>query len=180
MLGLAQRLVVVAQLVERWLVVPDVAGSSPVDHPNCVKGTHDYGYSMDQRISFITLAVEDVLRSRRFYVDGLKWEPMFEADDVIMFPVGEHLILSLWDIAGFTEEIGEAPSRGLAPITLAHNCATEEEVDNVLALAGSLGANAQSAVRREWGGYSGYFADPDGFRWEIATNPGPTGDYVLP
>ena len=135
---------------------------------------------MEQRISFITLAVEDVARSRKFYVDGLGWKPMFENDEVIMLPAGEHLMLSLWSIESFTAEIGTAPARGVAPITLAHNCATEKEVDNVRALATSIGADVSPAVRREWGGYSGYFSDPDGFRWEIAVNPGPTGDYVLP
>lgn len=135
---------------------------------------------MEQRISFITLAVEDVARSRKFYVDGLGWKPMFENDEVIMLPAGEHLMLSLWSIESFTAEIGTAPARGVAPITLAHNCATEKEVDNVLALATSIGADVSPAIHREWGGYSGYFSDPDGFRWEIAVNPGPTGDYVLP
>ena len=135
---------------------------------------------MEQRISFITLAVEDVARSRKFYVDGLGWKPMFENDEVIMLPAGEHLMLSLWSIESFIAEIGTAPARGVAPITLAHNCATEKEVDNVLALATSIGADVSPAIRREWGGYSGYFSDPDGFRWEIAVNPGPTGDYVLP
>ena len=135
---------------------------------------------MKQRISFITLAVKDVARSRKFYVDGLGWKPMFENDEVIMLPAGEHLMLSLWSIESFTAEIGTAPARGVAPITLAHNCATEKEVDNVLALATSIGADVSPAIRREWGGYSGYFSDPDGFRWEIAVNPGPTGDYVRP
>lgn len=135
---------------------------------------------MEQRISFITLAVEDVARSRKFYVDGLGWKPMFENDEVIMLPAGEHLMLSLWSIESFTAEIGTAPARGVAPITLAHNCATEKEVDNVRALATSIGADVSPAIRREWGGYSGYFSDPDGFRWEIAVNPGPTGDYVRP
>lgn len=135
---------------------------------------------MEQRISFITLAVEDVARSRKFYVDELGWKPMFENDEVIMLPAGEHLMLSLWSIESFTAEIGTAPASGVAPITLAHNCATEKEVDNVLALATSIGADVSPAIRREWGGYSGYFSDPDGFRWEIAVNPGPTGDYVLP
>ena len=135
---------------------------------------------MEQRISFITLAVKDVARSRKFYVDGLGWKPMFENDEVIMLPAGEHLMLSLWSIESFTAEIGTAPARGVAPITIAHNCATEKEVDNVLALAASIGADASPAIRREWGGYSGYFSDPYGFRWEIAVNPGPTGDYVRP
>ena len=135
---------------------------------------------MEQRISFITLAVEDVARSRKFYVEGLSWQPMFENDEVIMLPAGEHLMLSLWSIESFTAEIGTAPARGVAPITIAHNCATEKEVDNVRALATSIGADVSPAIRREWGGYSGYFSDPDGFRWEIAVNPGPTGDYVRP
>ena len=135
---------------------------------------------MEQRISFITLAVKDVARSRKFYVDELGWKPMFENDEVIMLPAGEHLMLSLWSIESFTAEIGTAPARGVAPITLAHNCATEKEVDNVRALATSIGADVSPAIRREWGGYSGYFSDPDGFRWEIAVNPGPTGDYVRP
>ena len=135
---------------------------------------------MEQRISFITLAVADVARSCKFYVVGHGWKPMFENDEVIMLPAGEYLMLSLWSIESFTAEIGTAPARGVAPITLAHNCATEKEVDNVLALATSIGADVSPAVRREWGGYSGYFSDPDGFRWEIAVNPGPTGDYVLP
>ena len=135
---------------------------------------------MEQRISFITLAVADVARSCKFYVVGPGWKPMFENDEVIMLPAGEYLMLSLWSIESFTAEIGTAPARGVAPITLAHNCATEKEVDNVLALAASIGADASPAIRREWGGYSGYFSDPDGFRWEIAVNPGPTGDYVRP
>ncbi len=135
---------------------------------------------MEQRVSFITLAVADVARSRAFYVDGLGWSPIFEDEEVVMLPVGEHLILSLWSVEGFTAEIGEAPAQGLAPITLAHNVATETEADAVLALAATLGAAAQPAQRREWGGYSGYFRDPDGFRWEIAVNPGESGAYVLP
>src|SRR5690625_6196479 len=86
---------------------------------------------MEQRISFITLAVEDVARSRKFYVDGLGWKPMFENDEVIMLPAGEHLMLSLWSIESFTAEIGTAPARGVAPITLAHNCRSEEHTSEL-------------------------------------------------
>ena len=135
---------------------------------------------MEQRVSFITLAVTDVARSRAFYVDGLGWQPIFEADEVLMLPVADRVILSLWSVEGFTAELGQAPASGLAPITLSHNLATEAEVDAVLAEAERLGARTQRASRREWGGYSGYFADPDGFRWEIAVNPGDTGAFVLP
>lgn len=135
---------------------------------------------MEQRMSFLTLAVSDLARSREFYVDGLGWEPIFSGDEVIMFPVADRMILSLWSIEGFTAEIGEAPASGVAPVTLAHNLATPAEVDAVLSEAARLGAPVVSAQRREWGGYSGYFSDPDGFRWEIAVNPGETGDFVLP
>lgn len=139
-----------------------------------------YSGFTEQRISFITLAVDDVARSRAFYADGLGWKPIFENDEVLMRPVGQHLMLSLWSIEGFSAEVGHAPTKGIAPLSLAHNCRTEAEVDSVLELAASIGAETSPAIRREWGGYSGHFADPDGFRWEIAMNPGPTGDYVLP
>ena len=139
-----------------------------------------YSGFTEQRISFITLAVDDVARSRAFYADGLGWKPIFENDEVVMRPVGQHLMLSLSSIEEFTAEIGHAPTTGIAPLTLAHNCKTEAEVDSVLELAASIGAESSPAIRREWGGYSGYFSYPDGFQWEIAMNPGPTGDYVLP
>jgi len=134
---------------------------------------------MEQRVSFITLAVADLGRSRAFYVDGLGWKPIFAGDDVLMLPVADRLILSLWSVEGFTAEIGEAPASGIAPITLAHNLATPAEVDAVLEEVRALGAPVSAAREREWGGYSGYFSDPDGFRWEVAVNPGETGDFVL-
>ncbi|BDZ40229.1 VOC family protein [Microbacterium suwonense] len=135
---------------------------------------------MEQRLSFITLAVADVARSRAFYVDGLGWHPVFANEEVLMLPVADRVILSLWSVEGFIAEIGEAPASGVAPLTLSHNLATEAEVDAVLAEAETLGATVSPASRREWGGYSGYFTDPDGFRWEVAVNPGDTGDFVLP
>ncbi|MFE7227639.1 VOC family protein [Nocardioides sp. NPDC057577] len=137
---------------------------------------------MDQRISFVTLAVADVAASRSFYVDGLGWTPEIEAEGVLMIRVGEHVILSLWDRREFEEEVGRIASGGdgLAPFTLAHNVATRAEVDAVLELARSLGCEAPAAEERVWGGYTGYFADPDGVRWEIAYNPGPVGQTVLP
>ncbi|GAA5146341.1 hypothetical protein GCM10025768_04820 [Microbacterium pseudoresistens] len=130
-------------------------------------------------MSFITLAVADVARSRAFYVDGLGWRPIFDNDDVLMLPIADRVLLSLWSVDGFAAEIGEAPATGLAPITLSHNVATEAEADAVLAEAAAAGARVGAASHREWGGYSGYFSDPDGFRWEVAVNPGETGDFVL-
>lgn len=138
---------------------------------------------MEQRISFVTLAVRDLEATRRFYVDGLGWVPEMDVPgEVLMFRAGPLLMLSLWDAAAFEAEVGAAPARdGVPPLTLAHNVATREEVDEVLQVARDAGATSVSDGQdREWGGYTGYFADPDGFRWEIAWNPGPVGRLVLP
>lgn len=136
---------------------------------------------MDQRISFVTLAVASVERSHAFYVDGLGWTPeVYVEDEVLMIRAGERLVLSLWSEAGFEAEVG--PIRrgpGVVPLTLAHNVVTPAEVDEVLALAASLGAEVSPGQRRDWGGYTGYFADPDGFRWEIAHNPDPRLESIV-
>jgi uncharacterized protein len=138
---------------------------------------------MEPRVSFITLAVPDLEAAYAFYVDGLGWQPaMHVPGDVLMIKVGDKLLLSLWAEPGFEDEVG--PIRrgdGHVPITLAHNLATREEVDAVLVDARAAGAPyVGEAVEREWGGYTGYFADPAGFRWEVAYNPGPIGQTVLP
>ncbi len=138
---------------------------------------------MDQRISFVTLAVADLDVTRRFYLDGLGWAAEFtEPGDVIMIRAGERLILSLWNQDHFEAEVGPiGRGVGVSPFTIAHNVASPEEVDAVLATARAAGADPVSeGRRREWGGYTGYIGDPDGHRWEIANNPGPIGQVVLP
>lgn len=138
---------------------------------------------MDQRISFITLAVRDLEATRRFYADGLGWEPeLLVPGEVLMFRAGPLLVLSLWDAAAFEAEVGTiARGEGVAPFTLAHNVAGREQVDEVLEAARVAGADPVHAGQdRDWGGYTGYFGDPDGFRWEVAWNPGPIGTLVLP
>lgn len=138
---------------------------------------------MDPRISFVTLPVRDLTATRRFYVDGLGWP--LEVDvpgEVLMIRVGDRLVLSLWDAAHFEAEVGPiARGDGVPPLTLAHNVRERDDVDRVLETARQAGASEVGAAQeREWGGYTGYFADPDGFRWEIAWNPGPIGQSVLP
>lgn len=138
---------------------------------------------MESRVSFITLAVPDLAAARRFYVDGLGWHPELDAaGEVVMIRVGERLLLSLWAQEDFEQEVG--PVRrgpGIAPLTLAHNCASPQLVDEVIEQARAAGADPVCEARqRDWGGYSGYFADPAGFRWEVAYNPGPIGQLVLP
>lgn len=139
---------------------------------------------MDQRISFVTLAVADLDATRRFYVDGLGWVPELDVPgEVMMFRAGPQLVLSLWVRSAFEGEVGPLMAGpGIAPVTIAHNVATPEEVDAVLATARAAGSpDVQDGTRRDWGGYTGYFADPDGFRWEVAHNPDPRlGAIVLP
>ena len=137
---------------------------------------------MEPRISFVTLAVRDLSAARTFYVDGLGWAPELDVPgEVVMIRAGTHLILSLWDETHFEAEVGAfGRGDGVPPFTLAHNVATREEVDSVLAEARRAGADVGAAVERDWGGYTGYFADPDGVRWEIAYNPGEIGQSVLP
>ena len=90
---------------------------------------------MDQRISFVSVAVSDLDATRAFYVDGLGWTAAMDVpDEVLMIQVGEHVVLSLWAESGFEAEVGPIRrGEGLAPITLAHNVPTREQVDDVLA-----------------------------------------------
>ena len=97
-----------------------------------------------------------------------------------MIHVGHKLVLSLWAESAARAEIGDVTRVGTLPFTLAHNVATPAEVDAVLETARAAGATVSGARQRDWGGYSGYFADPDGFRWEVAYNPHPIGDMKLP
>jgi catechol 2,3-dioxygenase-like lactoylglutathione lyase family enzyme len=127
--------------------------------------------------------VTDLDATRRFYVDGLGWEPVLDVPgEVLMFRVAEKVVLSLWVEEGFVAEVGQRPVRGgIPPVTLSHNLATKDGVDVAIERARAAGASeVKEAVEREWGGYTGYFADPDGFRWEVAYNPGDIGQSVLP
>jgi len=137
---------------------------------------------VEPRISFVTLAVADLDAARRFYVDGLGWRPEHSDDEVCMILAGPRLMLSLWRRDAFEAEVGAAVARdGVPAMALAHNVATPADVDAVLETARAAGASQVSTgTTRAWGGYTGYFADPDGFRWEVAHNPGPTGEMVLP
>ena len=134
-------------------------------------------------MSLVTLAVRDLERSHQFYIAGLGWQAeLYVPGEVLMIRVGDHVLLSLWNEAEFEAEVGTI-SRGVGapPVTLAHNVASAEEVDEILTLVARIGADhIASGQQRSWGGYSGYFADPDGYRWEIAMSPGPLGESLLP
>ena len=137
---------------------------------------------MDARVSFVTLVVRDLAASRRFYVDGLGWTPELDVPgEVLMVRVADKVVLSFWQEDSAVAELGPVGrGEGALPFTLAHDVATPELVDEVVAGAVAAGATLVAApVRRDWGGYSAYVADPDGVRWEIAFNPGPIGLSVL-
>jgi catechol 2,3-dioxygenase-like lactoylglutathione lyase family enzyme len=136
---------------------------------------------MDQRLNFVTFVVADLEASRRFYVDGLGWEPVVDVPgDVLMFRVGDKLLLSLWVQEHAEEEIGPVTRGGTLPFTVAHNCGSAADVDAVLAEARSAGARVSGPERRAWGGYTGYFTDPDGFHWEVAHAPEGVGGLTFP
>ncbi len=136
---------------------------------------------MEPRLNFVTLVVADLDRARRFYTGGLGWAAALDVpDEVVMIHVGNKLVLSLWAESAARGELGEVSRGGTLPFTLAHNVSSPEEVDAVLDTARAAGATVHAAERRDWGGYSGYFCDPDGFRWEVAHNPYPVGDVTLP
>jgi uncharacterized protein len=128
---------------------------------------------MEQRLSLVTLGVADLARSRRFYEEGLGWRRGNEHEEVVFYQLGGS-ILALFARNSLAADAGLSPEgQGFGGIALAYNTRTREEVDQVLAEAKAAGATIlKPAHEAFWGGYSGYFADPDGHSWEVAWNPG--------
>lgn len=129
---------------------------------------------MKPKISIITLGVSDMERAIDFYRDGLGLpEYVFEGGNITFFALeGSWLALYPWD--ELAEDIGVEPGEklGFGGFTLAHNVGSKEEVDVLLDQAVAAGAAlVKPAQEAFWGGYSGYFRDPDGHCWEIAYNP---------
>ena len=127
---------------------------------------------MDPRITLITLGVSDLERSIRFYRDGLKL-PKRDGPEGIAFFETSGTWLSLYPRESLAQDATvDAQGSGFPGFALAHNVASPEEVDRVLGEAVEAGAKLLKPGQKVfWGGYSGYFADPDGFLWEVAWNP---------
>lgn len=127
---------------------------------------------MEPRISLITLGVADLARARRFY-ERLGWRASPASQEGIIFFQANGLALALYGRAALAEDAGvEDRPTGFAALTLAYNGRSEAEVDEVFAAAVAAGGRAVKRPRTVfWGGYSGYFADPDGHLWEVAHNP---------
>ena len=128
---------------------------------------------MEPRISIITLGVSDLVRSTAFYRDGLGLPLQEGSGEGIAFFDTQGTWLALYP----REELADdatvpAEGSGFPGFTLAHNVRSKEEVDTLLKQAEEAGAEIiKPAQDVFWGGYSGYFADPDGYLWEVAWNP---------
>lgn len=127
---------------------------------------------MEPRISFITLGVEDLERSTAFYEGVLQLPRIPTPPGVVFFEMGKTW-LSLYPCEELAADAGvPKEGGGFRGITLAHNVSSIEAVDDLLAHVASKGGRiVKLGTHAEWGGYSGYFADPDGFLWEVAWNP---------
>jgi catechol 2,3-dioxygenase-like lactoylglutathione lyase family enzyme len=134
---------------------------------------------MKPRVTFVTIGVDDLERSVAFYRDGLGLPTQgiigteFEHGAVAFFELHGGLHLALWARANIAHEVGIAVTpHSPTEFTLAHNVASREEVDAVMAEAERAGARVcKPAQDTFYGGYAGYFFDPDDHLWEIAWNP---------
>ncbi|MGE0219697.1 VOC family protein [Mycolicibacterium sp.] len=128
---------------------------------------------MEQRVSLITLGVDDLARARRFYEQGLGWLPKDAPEGVVFYQVQPGIALALFGRGDLAEDARHPIDGRFSGITIAINQHTEADVDAVMAQAEAAGASIlKPAERVFWGGYSGYFADLDGHVWEVAVNPG--------
>lgn len=125
------------------------------------------------RISLVTLCVGDIARSAAFY-EALGFRRRARGAQGVAFLEAGNVILSLWTAAELAKDAGVAIERrqGFMPVTLAWNCASTEEVESAVARVVAAGARIVRQPQKVfWGGYTAYFADPDGHLWEIAYNP---------
>ena len=127
---------------------------------------------MKQTISFITLGVRDLARSRAFY-RALGWQESSGSQEAVAFYQAGSVAFALFGREALADDASVPPAgSGFPAFTLAHNVASEAAVDATLAEAVAAGARlVRPGERAPWGGYRGYFADPDGFLWEVCFNP---------
>ena len=125
-----------------------------------------------QRVTLITLGVADLAVARRFYAH-LGWVESSQSQPSVAFFQLNGLALALFGAADLAADQGRAGAKlGTGAVTLAQNFTNEAEVDAAFAAALAAGATALKAPEKVfWGGYSGYWADPDGHVWEVAMNP---------
>ena len=127
---------------------------------------------MEPRVSFITLGVADLERAVQFYEKGLGLPRLKTPPSVAFFEMGKTW-LALWSRESLADDAGvPVAGSGFRSFSLAHNVRLPAEVDALLAQVEKFGGKVtKRGHRTDWGGYAGYFADPDGFLWEVAHNP---------
>ncbi|MCR9221783.1 MAG: VOC family protein [Alphaproteobacteria bacterium] len=141
---------------------------------------------MEPRLSIVTLGVRDLKRAETFYVGGLGWPKAPSSTESILFLRLNGIALALYPHDALAEDACVAADRSsFRGFSLAYCTRSKEEVDRVLDQAQRAGAViVKPAQEVFWGGYSGYFADPDGFLWEAAYNPfvsiAPDGALIFP
>jgi len=124
-----------------------------------------------QRVTLITLGVADLEQSKTFY-GALGWTPTADEGEVVFYQING-MVLGFFGLGPLAKDQGRPDAKlGTGAMTLAQNFTTDAEVDAAFALALKAGATALKAPEKVfWGGYSGYYADPDGHVWEVAQNP---------
>lgn len=127
---------------------------------------------MEQRLSLITLGVADLDRARRFYEQGLGWKPSCLSTAEVTFFQLNGIVLALFPMAALAQDAKLEAGTGVGGVALAYNVRERGEVDLVLGEAERAGGTIlKPGTEASWGGYSGYFADPERHLWEVAWNP---------
>ena len=128
---------------------------------------------MNQHLNIITLGVRDFKKSVEFYSKILGWKPSGDSNDDIMFFQAGRVVLALYPREKLAEDaLISSTGNGFSGITLAYNTHSEAEVDEIIGDLKSKGVKIVKQPQKVfWGGYSSYFADPDGYLWEVAYNP---------
>lgn len=126
---------------------------------------------MQHQLSVITLGIADVPRSRRFYVEGFGWSPVFENDEIVFYQMNG-FVLGTWLEPSLLDDMQRAAAQSPGAFALAHNVPRREDVEPVMEqLAKAGGRILRPADAPQHGGFRGYVADLDDHAWEIAWNP---------
>nr|WP_269437471.1 VOC family protein [Arthrobacter zhangbolii] len=157
--------------------MPPRGGAYPFSAPQCAFHRVQWqDQNVNPHVSVVTVGVRDLEVTYAFYAARLGWTPLqYVPEEVLFFQVNHGLVLSFFRADHLAAEAGPLGDIRDAPFTLGHNVESPADVDAVLAKAAGAGGQITApGSQMSWGGYSGYFTDPDGVRWEVCFNPGLT------
>ena len=128
---------------------------------------------MNQYLHLITLGVRDLEISRKFYTEILGWKPSAASNEDVVFIQAGGVVFALFPREKLAEDALISPEgSGFSGVTLAYNARSEAEVDEIIGKLKAKGVKITKEPQKVfWGGYNSYFADPDGYPWEVAYNP---------